>query len=96
VIPAERDYIVLLHGQPGNAAELRQVVDAHGPSVDVVAPHRPSCGDNSSPAGGIERNLDWSIALVEADLQGRAPRVVAHPDLVAGVIRRALAGPCRQ
>jgi pimeloyl-ACP methyl ester carboxylesterase len=98
---------VLLHGQPGKGAEFRRVIDALGPSVDVVAPDRPGYGDNLSPAGGIDRNLEWLIALVEADAEGRVPLIVAHswaggvalalarrrPDLVRGIVLLGSVGP---
>ena len=45
--------VVLLHGQPGSAADWQQVADRLPGTLDVVALDRPGYGTSQSPAGGF-------------------------------------------
>jgi pimeloyl-ACP methyl ester carboxylesterase len=91
--------VLLLHGQPGSAADFDDVVEALGPDVTTLAVDRPGWGATGGPA----RSLAAQAELLAEELlaRGGAPAVVvgyslgggvalhlalSHPELVAGLV----------
>jgi pimeloyl-ACP methyl ester carboxylesterase len=98
--------LVLIHGQPGSAAEWRGVTVALGAEFTVVAPDRLGYGRTGGPAGGFADNAHAVVALL--DRLGIERAVVAGhswgggvaialatlaPKRVAGLVLVASVGP---
>lgn len=98
--------LVLLHGQPGSAADWHQVAGRLPAQFHAVAADRPGYGSSQLPAGGFAAN---ARAVID-DLDGRGVKravLVGHsygggvalaaasqaPDRVAAVILLASVGP---
>src|SRR5581483_8349518 len=70
--------VLLLHGQPGSAADWRPVVDAlSAAGVTVLAPDRPGWGRHEAPAGGLEHNARAAVDALDAH-GATAAIVVGH------------------
>lgn len=76
------DAVLLLHGQPGGAADWSQVITRLGPGVSPIAPDRPGW-DGSRPATGLEGNA--RAALDALDAAGAQRALVAGHSLGAGI-----------
>lgn len=98
--------VVLLHGQPGSAADWRFVVARLPPAVTAIAVDRPGYGASRQPAGGFQFNA--SAVLAELDARGIGRAVLAGhsygggvalavaqlaPERVAGLVLLASVGP---
>ena len=69
--------LVLLHGQPGSAADWRQVADRLPGTLDVIAVDRPGYGTSQQPAGGF--GYGARAVLAELDAHGiRRAVLVGH------------------
>jgi pimeloyl-ACP methyl ester carboxylesterase len=62
-----RHEVVLLHGQPGSAADWQQVAGRLPATLRVLAVDRPGYGASHQPAGGFE----YGARAVLAELDGR-------------------------
>ncbi len=68
---------MLLHGQPGSAADWQQVAGLLPPALDVVALDRPGYGASRQPAGGFAYGA--RAVLAELDARGiRQAVLVGH------------------
>jgi pimeloyl-ACP methyl ester carboxylesterase len=98
--------VVLLHGQPGNAAVWELVRAALPADLPVVVPDRPGYGVNRAPAtnfggnvGALRRVMDaagYNRAVVVAHSWATGPALLAavrHPDRVAGLVLVSTLGP---
>ena len=56
--------IVLLHGQPGTAAEWGGVVDYLPPTVRAIVPDRPGYGRTGGTAVGFAENADAVVGML--------------------------------
>ena len=83
--------VVLLHGQPGAAADWDLVLP-HLDGLRVLAPTRP--GYEGSPAGGFGVNAAAVLRLLDAAQVGRAV-VVGHSWAGGVALRLALDAPAR-
>jgi pimeloyl-ACP methyl ester carboxylesterase len=98
--------VVLLHGQPGSAADWDRVVPLLADDLTVVVPDRPGYGRTGGPAVGFVANAAAVVDLL--DRLGLARAVVVghswgggvaitvagrHPDRVAGMVLLASVGP---
>ena len=70
------DPILLLHGQPGSAADWNRVRAAIGPGVGTIAIDRPGWGDGGAPAD-LDGNARAALAALDAAGAARAV-VVGH------------------
>src|SRR5258708_14286604 len=66
--------LLLLHGQPGSAADWRQVMARLPPSAHAVAVDRPGYGSSRRAAAGFTGNA--SFVLDELDSRGIAQAVL--------------------
>ncbi len=57
--------VVLLHGQPGEAADWDLVVDALEGQVTTIVPDRPGYGRTGGAPAGIADNADAVVALLD-------------------------------
>jgi 3-oxoadipate enol-lactonase len=64
--------VVLLHGQPGSAADWQQVADRLPRTLGVVALDRPGYGASRQAAGGFAVNARAVVAELDARGIGRA------------------------
>jgi pimeloyl-ACP methyl ester carboxylesterase len=80
--------VVLLHGQPGTAADWTAVVPRLAPDFTVLAVDRPGWGRTGGPAGGFATNAAAVLDLLDRLGQRRAV-VVGHS--WAGGVALALA-----
>ena len=64
--------MVLLHGQPGSAADWQQVADRLPGTLDLVALDRPGYGASQQPAGGFGYGARAVLAELDARGIGRA------------------------
>lgn len=62
--PREGDAVLLLHGQPGSAADWAGVRAELSERFRVVTPDRPGYGETGGPALGIEQNADVMAELL--------------------------------
>ena len=97
---------MLLHGQPGSAADWQQVADRLPATLRVLAVDRPGYGTSQQPAGGFEYGARAVLAELDARGIGRAV-LVGHsygggvalsvaeqaPDRVEALILLASVGP---
>jgi pimeloyl-ACP methyl ester carboxylesterase len=67
-----RHEVVLLHGQPGSAADWQQVAGFLPPALGVVALDRPGYGASRQPAGGFGYGARAVLAELDARGIGRA------------------------
>ncbi|HZU72872.1 MAG TPA: alpha/beta hydrolase [Acidimicrobiales bacterium] len=96
---AARPAVLMLHGQPGEAADWEPVTRLLVPDERVIVPDRPGYGANAAPAVGPVGNADFAARLLESE--GAAPAVVVghsygatvalalaevHPASVAGLV----------
>jgi len=63
---------VLLHGQPGSAADWRQVADRLPRTLDILALDRPGYGASRRPAGGFAYGARAVVAELDSRGIGRA------------------------
>ena len=75
--------VVLLHGQPGSAADWRQVADRLPETLRVVAPDRPGYGASRQAAGGFVFNA--RAVLAELDARGIERAVLVGHSYGGGV-----------
>ncbi len=75
--------IVLLHGQPGSAADWQQVADLLPPELEALALDRPGYGGNRAEPGGFRLNA--AAVLAELDARGIGRAVVAGHSYGGGV-----------
>jgi pimeloyl-ACP methyl ester carboxylesterase len=75
--------VLLLHGQPGNAASWSPVVDRLASEYRVLAPDRPGYGDSALDARGLAANADWAAEMLRE--QGAAPATVVGHSWAGGV-----------
>src|SRR5258708_14559256 len=80
--------LLLLHGQPGSAADWRQVMARLPPSAHAVAVDRPGYGSSRRAAAGFTGNA--SFVLDELDSRGIAQAVLGRHSYGGGV---ALSAP---
>jgi pimeloyl-ACP methyl ester carboxylesterase len=88
---------LLLHGQPGSAADWTWVIEGLAGRIEAIAMQRP--GYDGSPAGGVRHSA--AAALAELDVRGIDRAIVVghsyggavaawlaafHPDRVAGLV----------
>ena len=78
-----RHEIVLLHGQPGSAADWQQLADQLPAELRIMALDRPGYGDSRQPAGGFAFNA--RAVLAELDARGIERAVLAGPSYGGGV-----------
>ncbi len=64
--------LVLLHGQPGSAADWQQVADRLPGTLGVIAVDRPGYGTSRQPAGGFGYGARAVLAELDARGIGRA------------------------
>jgi pimeloyl-ACP methyl ester carboxylesterase len=69
--------VVLVHGQPGQAADWRDVAEALEASNRVIVPDRPGYGRTGGTAVGIEANADALGRLLDDD-GVRSATIVGH------------------
>lgn len=74
---------MLLHGQPGSAADWRQVADQLPRGLGVVALDRPGYGASRWAAGGFAANARAVVAELDARGIKRACRRVTPTEGVA-------------
>ena len=74
---------MLLHGQPGSAADWRQVADRLPRTLDVLALDRPGYGASRQPAGGFAYGARAVVA--ELDARGIGQAVLAGHSYGGGV-----------
>ncbi len=100
---------MLLHGQPGQAADWSQVVDRlTGLGVRIIAPDRPGYGDTAGAAAGLRANADAVVRLLDDrgiesavvcghSLGGGVALAMAegHPSRVAGLVLASSVGTAR-
>jgi pimeloyl-ACP methyl ester carboxylesterase len=98
--------VVLLHGQPGSAADWDQVVPLIDRDFTVIVPDRLGYGRTGGSAGGFATNADAVVALLD---RLDVPRAViaghswaggvalamaqAHPQRVTGLVLISSVGP---
>ena len=75
--------VVLLHGQPGSAADWRQVADRLPETLRVVALDRPGYGASRQAAGGFVFNA--RAVLAELDARGIERAVLVGHSYGGGV-----------
>ncbi len=75
--------LLLLHGQPGSAADWRQVMARLPPSAHAVAVDRPGYGSSRRAAAGFTGNA--SFVLDELDSRGIAQAVLVGHSYGGGV-----------
>ena len=75
--------LVLLHGQPGSAADWQQVADRLPGTLDVIAMDRPGYGTSQQPAGGF--GYGARAVLAELDARGIARAVLVGHSYGGGV-----------
>jgi pimeloyl-ACP methyl ester carboxylesterase len=75
--------IVLLHGQPGSAADWQQLADQLPAELRVVALDRPGYGASRQPAGGFAFNA--RAVLADLDARGIERAVLAGHSYGGGV-----------
>jgi pimeloyl-ACP methyl ester carboxylesterase len=78
-----RHEIVLLHGQPGSAADWQQLADQLPAELHIVALDRPGYGASRQPAGGFAFNA--RAVLAELDARGIERAVLAGHSYGGGV-----------
>jgi pimeloyl-ACP methyl ester carboxylesterase len=78
-----RHEVVLLHGQPGSAADWQQVTGLLPPALDVVALDRPGYGASRRPAGGFAYGA--RAVLAELDARGIGQAVLIGHSYGGGV-----------
>jgi pimeloyl-ACP methyl ester carboxylesterase len=76
-------HLLLLHGQPGSAADWRQVQARLPASIDAVAFDRPGYGSSPRPAAGFAGNA--SAAVAELDSRGISQAVLVGHSYGGGV-----------
>ena len=82
------DDILLLHGQPGDAADWAGVMRLLTPRFRVITPDRPGYGRTGGRAGGIRENADAVARLLD---ELGAERVVAAGHSFGAGVALALA-----
>ncbi|MCA1831625.1 MAG: alpha/beta fold hydrolase [Actinomycetota bacterium] len=100
------DAVVLLHGQPGTAADWALVAERLSPEVRAIIPDRPGYGKTGGNPAGIAENAHAVISLLDAlDIEtatiaghswaGGVALAVAlrHPERVRSIILAASIGP---
>jgi pimeloyl-ACP methyl ester carboxylesterase len=98
--------VLLVHGQPGSAADFDALQPLLTPSRTVLAPDRPGWGSSSEAAGGFASNVAAMVRVLDANDVERALVVgyswgggVAlslaedHPERVAGLVLVSSVGP---
>jgi pimeloyl-ACP methyl ester carboxylesterase len=75
--------IVLLHGQPGSAADWQKLADRLPEALRVVALDRPGYGASRQPAGGFRVNA--RVVLAELDARGIERAVLVGHSYGGGV-----------
>ena len=98
--------VLLVHGQPGSAADFERLQPQLTPSRPVLAPDRPGWGTSEEPAGGFAYNAASMVRLLDAAAVERALVVgyswgggVAlalgeeHATRVAGLVLLSSVGP---
>ena len=96
---------MLLHGQPGSAADWQQLAGRLPGPLDVVALDRPGYGTSQQPAGGfgygaravLAFGAAWSVAMTLAVLTVPAIRHQSWPDprqVTAPNLTPAAPDPC--
>jgi pimeloyl-ACP methyl ester carboxylesterase len=75
--------IVLLHGQPGSAADWQQLAGRLPEALRVVALDRPGYGASRQPAGGFRVNA--RVVLAELDARGIERAVLVGHSYGGGV-----------
>jgi pimeloyl-ACP methyl ester carboxylesterase len=102
----DRHELVLLHGQPGSAADWQQVADRLPGTLGIVALDRPGYGTSQQPAGGFGYGARAVLAELDARGIGRAV-LVGHsygggvalsvaqlaPDRIEALVLLASVGP---
>ena len=78
-----RHELVLLHGQPGSAADWSQVAGRLPPQFHAVAPDRPGYGSSLLPAGGFAANA--RAVIDDLDLRGIERAVLVGHSYGGGV-----------
>ena len=71
-LDVDRHEVVLLHGQPGSAADWQQLAGRLPGPLDVVALDRPGYGTSQQPAGGFGYGARAVLAELDARGIGRA------------------------
>jgi pimeloyl-ACP methyl ester carboxylesterase len=98
--------VVLLHGQPGSAADWQWVVPKLASSYSLLVPDRPGYGRTGGPAQGFHANARSVVGLLDRRAIDRAV-VVGHswaggvaialaetfPERVAGLVLVSSVGP---
>jgi pimeloyl-ACP methyl ester carboxylesterase len=79
----DRHEVVLLHGQPGSAADWQQLAGRLPGPLDVVALDRPGYGASHQPAGGFRYGA--RAVLAELDARGIGPAVLVGHSYGGGV-----------
>jgi pimeloyl-ACP methyl ester carboxylesterase len=64
--------VLLVHGQPGSAADFEPLRSLLTPSRMVLAPDRPGWGASEEPAGGFAHNAAAMVRLLDAAEVDRA------------------------
>src|SRR5581483_719558 len=72
--PTSADPVLLLHGQPGSAADWGPLIAALDGRLHPLAIDRPGWGRSELPAGDLERN--GVAALAALDQEGAARAIV--------------------
>jgi pimeloyl-ACP methyl ester carboxylesterase len=98
--------VLLVHGQPGSAADFDRLRPLLPPSRAVLVPDRPGWGSSREPAGGLARNAAAMVRVLDdADVEraivvgyswggGVALALAEHdPDRVAGLVLVSSVGP---
>ncbi len=98
--------VVLLHGQPGTAADWKRVIALVEDRYEVIAPDRPGYGATSGPATGFAGNAHAVLDLMDRLGRSRAI-IVGHswaggaaiwaaascPERVSGLVLVSSVGP---
>jgi pimeloyl-ACP methyl ester carboxylesterase len=105
-VTGEGPPVVLLHGQPGSAADWAAVAALLAPATTVIAPDRPGYGRTGGRAQGFRANASALVALMDRLSVARATVAghswgggVAialaedHPDRVSGLALVASVNP---
>jgi len=86
--------VVLLHGQPGNAAEWNRVAGLLEDRFLVIIPDRPGYGNSDGPATGFAGNAAAVISLLDR-LEVRRALIVGHSWAGGAAIWAAAEHPSR-